>query len=91
VPYTSTQGSAEWIEETPLLIGTSGTGISAMPNLGTVHFAGATVNGANPKLTAADEMQLVGSNNQILATPSAPSASTDAFNDCTYATACGAP
>jgi Peptidase A4 family len=91
VPYTSTEGSAEWIEETPLLIGTSGTGISAMPNLGTVHFTGATVNGANPKLTAADEMQLVGSNNQILATPSAPSASADAFNDCTYATACSAP
>jgi hypothetical protein len=91
VPYTSTEGSAEWIEETPLLIGTSGTGISAMPNLGTVHFGGATTNGASAKLAAADEMQLVSSSGQVLATPSAPGAGAASFNDCTYATSCGAP
>lgn len=91
VPYLSTGGSAEWIEETPLLIGTSGTGISALPNLGTVHFSGATTNGAAAKLTAADEMQLVSSSGQVLATPSAPGADAASFNDCTYATACSAP
>lgn len=91
VPYPSTGGSAEWIEETPLLIGTSGTGISALPNLGTVHFSGATTNGAAAKLTAADEMQLVSSSGQVLATPSAPGADAASFNDCTYATTCGAP
>ena len=54
-------------------------------------FNGATVNGAAPKLTAADEMQLVSSSSQVLATPSAPNAAANGFNDCTYATACGAP
>lgn len=91
VPYTSTGGSAEWIEETPLLIGTSGTGISAMPDLGTVHFSGSTANGAAANLTAAEEMQLVNGSGQVLATPSAPGAGGGSFNDCTYATACGAP
>ena len=37
-PYPSTMGSAEWIEETPLAIGTGGVGISAMPNLSTVQL-----------------------------------------------------
>lgn len=91
VPYLSTGGSAEWIEETPLLIGTSGTGISALPNLGTVHFSGATTNGSAAKLTAAEEMQLVSSSGAVLATPSAPGAGGVSFNDCTYATSCAAP
>jgi hypothetical protein len=87
VPYPSTHTTAEWIEETPLLIGTSGTGLSAMPNLGTVHFTNATVNGAAAGLKAAEEMQLVGANGNVLATPSAP-VSPSAFNDCTYSTSC---
>jgi peptidase A4-like protein len=91
VPYASTGGSAEWIEETPLLIGASGTGISALPNLGSVHFSGATTNGAAAKLTAAEAMQLVSSSGSVLATPSAPGAGGASFNDCTYATTCGAP
>ncbi|HEY7280591.1 MAG TPA: G1 family glutamic endopeptidase [Actinomycetota bacterium] len=88
VPYPSTHTTAEWIEETPLLIGTSGTGLSAMPNLGTVRFTHATVNGAPANLRAAEEMQLVDGNGRVLATPSAP-VSPQAFNDCTYATSCG--
>lgn len=32
VPYTSTQLSAEWIEETPLEIGTN-AGFASLPNL----------------------------------------------------------
>jgi hypothetical protein len=91
VPYTSTGGSAEWIEETPLLIGTDGTGISALPKLGSVHFGGATTNGAAAKLTAAEKMQLVSSTGAVLATPSAPGAGGTSFNDCTYATICAAP
>lgn len=40
--------TAEWIEETPLEIGTGGTGLAAMPQLGTVHFTNATLNVADP-------------------------------------------
>jgi hypothetical protein len=90
-PYPSTMGSAEWVEETPLEIGTSGTGLSAMPKLSTVNFSGATANGAPANLTSAEAMQLVNGSGQVLATPSNPSPSKTAFNDCTYATSCGAP
>ncbi len=87
VPYPSTHTTAEWIEETPLLIGTGGTGLSAMPNLGTVRFTNATVNGAAAGLRAAEQVQLVDANGHVLATPSAP-VSPAAFNDCTYSTSC---
>lgn len=90
-PYPSTLGSAEWIEETPLEISTTGTGLSAMPRLSKVHFSGATANGAPAGLTSAESMQLVASSGQVLATPSNPSAAKTAFNDCTYATSCAAP
>ena len=87
VPYSSTEATAEWIEETPLLIGTN-AGFSALPNLGTVSFSGATVNGANAKLNAAEAMQLVDGNNDPIATPSVPNATTDGFNDCTWSSSC---
>jgi hypothetical protein len=89
-PYPSTMGSAEWVEETPLEIGTN-LGLSSMPNLGAVNFSGATVNGAPAGLASSEAMQLVNSSGQVLATPSNPSPSKTAFNDCTYATSCGAP
>jgi hypothetical protein len=87
VPYPSTHLTAEWIEETPLLIGTNGAGLSAMPNLGTVHFTNSTVNGGPAGLKAQEKMQLVDANGHVLATPSAP-LSPAAFNDCTYSTTC---
>jgi hypothetical protein len=90
-PYPSTMGSAEWVEETPLAIGTAGVGITAMPNLGSVHFSGATANGAPANLTSAEAMQLVNGSGQVLATPSDPGTGGTSFNDCTYATACTAP
>jgi hypothetical protein len=91
VPYSSTHLTAEWIEETPLLIGTNGTGLSALPNLGTVHFTGATLNGAPAALRSSEEMQLVDTSGHVLATPSAPGADAASFNDCTFATSCAAP
>jgi peptidase A4-like protein len=91
VPYSSTYATAEWIEETPLTFGTGGAGLSSLPNLGTVHFANATVNAANAALNPAEEMQLVDSNGNPIATPSAPSTTKDAFNDCTWSTTCAAP
>jgi hypothetical protein len=73
-PYSSSMDTAEWIEETPLIIGTRGTGLAAIPNLGTVHFTSATLNRANPGFQAVDEMQLVDSNGHVIATrpPRAP-------------------
>lgn len=90
-PYASSMSTAEWIEETPLQIGTGGTGLTAMPNLGTVGFTGATLNGAGAGLQTVDEMQLVTSGGQVVATPSGPGTGLTSFNDCTWQTACAAP
>ena len=89
-PYSSTEDTAEWIEETPLEIGTGGTGVATMPNLSTVTFVNASYNGINPKFQAVDEMQL-DNDNVIEATPSAPGSALNTFNDCTWATSCAAP
>jgi len=62
-----------------------------MPELGTVHFTDATLNAANPGFQTADEIQLVTSSGQVLATPSAPSTAQDSFNDCVWSTTCAAP
>lgn len=89
--YTSSMDTAEWIEETPLIIGTGGTGLAAMPSLGTVHFTGGTLNRANPHFRAIDEIQLVTSSGKVVATPSAPGPTRASFNDCIWKTACAAP
>jgi hypothetical protein len=88
--YSSSEDTVEWIEETPLEIGTTGTGIAAMPNLTPVHFGHATYNGANPAFQSIDEMQLDNSS-MIEATPSAPGPKLNSFRDCTWATSCAAP
>jgi hypothetical protein len=91
LPYPSTEATAEWIEETPLVIDSSGNVTAPLPNLSTVNFDLATVNGANPKLKSSEEIQLVDSNGAPMATPSAPAADTDGFNDCAYAKTCPTP
>jgi hypothetical protein len=85
--YSSSEDTVEWIEETPLEIGTGGTGIATMPNLTKVHFFDATYNGSNPAFQAIDEMQL-DNNNQIEATPSGPVKTKNGFYDCTWASTC---
>jgi hypothetical protein len=90
-PYPSTMATAEWIEETPLLINGASTAISALPRLTAVHFTGATANGAPAGLAAAERMQLVDSGNHVLATPSNPNHAKTAFNDCSYAATCAVP
>jgi hypothetical protein len=89
-PYSSSEDTVEWIEETPLEIGTTGTGVATMPDLSTVHFTNASYNKANPKFQTIDELQLDNSNT-IEATPSGPGPQLSGFNDCTWATACTAP
>jgi hypothetical protein len=92
LPYPSTEATAEWIEETPVVIDNNGSvSIGPLPNLSTVHFDPGTVNGANPKLKTSEEVQLVDTNNVPLATPSSPDPDTDGFNDCAYAKSCAAP
>src|SRR3954468_5202964 len=87
VPYPSTHGSAEWIEETPLLIGTN-AGFAALPNLSNPAFSNAKVNGANANLQTSEEMQLIDSNGKVIGAPSAPNATHDGFSACTWASTC---
>ena len=90
VPYGSSHATAEWIEETPLIIGTN-AGFAALPNLTTPAFDLATVNGHPANLTSSEEMQLIDSNGHVIGTPSAPDPDADGFNACTWATSCSAP
>jgi hypothetical protein len=91
VPYPSTHLTAEWIQEAPTIIGSSGTGVGTLPNLSGGNFDLATTNGAPAGLTPAEEIQLVSSSGTVESTPSAPDSDHDGFNDCTYATTCAAP
>ena len=87
VPYPSTHASAEWIEETPLEIGTD-AGFAALPNLTNPAFSSGTVNGAAVKLTTSEQMQLIDSNSNVIGTPSAPNAAGSGFDACAWATSC---
>jgi hypothetical protein len=90
VPYSSSHLTAEWIEETPLLLGTN-AGFAALPNLTTPAFDNATTNGLPANLQASEEIQLIDSNGGVIGSPSAPDPTHDGFNACTWATSCGAP
>jgi hypothetical protein len=87
VPYPSTHATAEWIEETPLEIGTN-AGFAALPNLTNPAFSSGTVNGAAVKLTPSEEMQLIDSGGNVIGTPSAPNTAGSGFDACTWATTC---
>ena len=87
VPYPSTHLTAEWIEETPLLIGTD-AGFASLPNLSDPAFTSATVNGQNANLQTSDEIQLIDANGNVIGTPSAPNSTHDGFSACTWATSC---
>ncbi len=87
VPYSSTQDTAEWIEETPLEIGTD-TGLAALPNLTDPAWNSLTVNGANPGLNTSEEIDLLDSNGDVIGAPSAPNSTTNGFDECTWASTC---
>ena len=62
VPYTSSYATAEWIQETPLVFGTGGAGLAALPNLSTNSFSLAKANDANAgSEELGEEMQLIDS------------------------------
>jgi hypothetical protein len=90
VPYSSTHATAEWIEETPLLIGTN-AGFAGLPNLTTIPFDLGTVDGAPVALTPAEALELIDSNGAVIAVPSGPDADIDGFAACTWSTACPVP
>ena len=89
VPYPSTHATAEWIEETPLILGAN-AGFAALPNLTSPVFDLATVNGQPANLDASEEIQLIDSNGNVIGAPSTPDPEADGFNACTWATTCGA-
>jgi hypothetical protein len=87
VPYSSTHLTAEWIEETPLLIGTN-AGFAALPNLTNPAFTAATTNGANANLQTSQQIFLIDSSSRVIGAPSAPNATHDGFSACAWATTC---
>src|SRR5579871_1677081 len=58
VPYASTEATAEWILETPVVLDASGNVFAALPNLTTTNFDLAKTDGAPAGLTRAEEIQL---------------------------------
>ncbi len=90
LPYASTHATAEWIEETPLEIGTN-AGFAALPNLSNPNFDSGTVNGAAVKLSSPEQMTLIDSSSNVIGAPSAPDSDADGFGACTWATTCTAP
>jgi hypothetical protein len=91
VPYSSTHATAEWIQETPLLLDPSNPGLASEPNLTTPRFDLATTNGAPAGLKSSEAMNLINSSGTVIGAPSAPDPDADGFNMCTWASACTAP
>lgn len=85
VPYASGHGSAEWITETPLLLGTN-AGFSVMPNLGTVSFTNAQTNSGSADLVAPEKIELMSGSTKIVE-PSNPLSATS-FHDCVWSSTC---
>jgi hypothetical protein len=90
VPYSSTHATAEWIEETPLLLGTN-AGLAALPSLANPNFDLGSTNGSSANLKSSEEIQLVDSGGHVIGSPSAPDSDTDGFGARTWSTSCTAP
>jgi Peptidase A4 family len=92
LPYSSTHATAEWVIETPVVLTDAGAiQVGPMPNLTTVRFDYARVNGGPAAFVPAERMDLVDLDLTLIATPSLPDARGDGFNDCTYTATCPAP
>ena len=90
VPYTSTYRTAEWITETPIVIGTDAAGLAALPNLTPVHFDWTSVNGRNPRLRSSERVFLA-PGQQIIGAPSLPQPEGNGFAACAWRTTCAVP
>jgi len=89
VPYSSTHATAEWIEETPLTIGT-GAGLADLPKLSRTTFNRARVNGAPAGLKRSERIVLT-SRGKVIGRPSLPDRQRDGFALCTWTARCPAP
>jgi hypothetical protein len=90
VPYPSSHASAEWIEETPLAIGTGGVGMASLPALRALPFDHAMVNDRPADLRRSEQIQLYDGSTRI-GTPSMPDADRDGFRWCTWRRTCPVP
>jgi hypothetical protein len=84
IPFGNAGLSGEWIVEAP----STTSGQLPLANFGRVNFGEATLNGASPQLVDGDAIVMVDGNNAVVAAPSAPSASGDAFAVCFGPNAC---
>ena len=90
-PYSSSHLTAEWIQERPTLITTSGTKLAPLPRLTNPTFDLGTVNGTAAALSTAEEIQMTNAASKVIALPSSPDPDTDGFNACTYLKTCSPP
>jgi hypothetical protein len=90
VPYTSTHATAEWIQETPLIIGTD-AGLASLPDLSRTTFDKVRVNGTNARLKRTQRILLTTSGGRVIGRPSAPDARRDGFAVCSWSKRCRAP
>jgi hypothetical protein len=90
VPYSSTHATAEWIEETPLVIGTD-AGLAPLPNLSNTAFDSGTTNDTAVQLKSSEQIDLTDSSGSVIGVPSAPDSDLDGFGLCAWATSCAAP
>jgi hypothetical protein len=88
--YPSSRSTAEWIEETPVTIGTDGAGVATLPKLARAPFDDATVNGHAAQLAPSQEIRLAGKSG-VIGAPSAPDSGGDGFGACAWASACRVP
>jgi hypothetical protein len=91
-PYSSSHLTAEWIQERPTLIDSSGgVKLAPLPKLTNPKFDLGTVNSAAPQLAVAQEILMTNSASKVIARPSAPDPDADGFRACTYAATCATP
>jgi hypothetical protein len=88
--YPSSRATAEWIEETPVTIGTDGTGVATLPKLTRTPFDDATVNGHPAQLAPTEEIRLAGKAG-LIGAPSGPDSGRDGFGACAWASRCRVP
>lgn len=81
IVYPSDMLTAEWIEESPLVISSTSTTVAPLPKLTTVTFSAAMADGTLANLQANQAIDLVSANGDVIAYPSAP-VSGSAFNVC---------
>ena len=90
--YPSSQLTAEWIEESPVVVSAGGSsGVAPLPRLAPIVFHDTRANFVPPFLRSADAIELVGPSGAPVAYPSAPDVDRDSFSDCTYAPGCPTP